>query len=320
MFLARALQRGLRACATWTVLRHECACSIVGGGLSGLATAFYLQQQPELRQANIRLIEARQKLGGSYVSTFHANAGQLYALFHSAEKSSNDHGSDAHNVSNGFRSVSQKIGSLARQEVEHRLLSRHTSVTPAALQGSDTLGSLSSDARSRPFKHEEGKIPLEFGAGVPHILSPGGSHILKLIQQLLEPSQLDIARKHSASLFSLLNSSKRLVVGKHWSAFLKTQTPFASRVPALCQPGLSRISIVQALIAGIRESCMRRRVATSEIMSKEKSCSTQVPPGEDTYRAPKDMSVSSFAELHSSTAITNNLLLPAFSACSYAGQ
>lgn len=273
----------------------------MGGGLSGLATAFYLQQQPELRHAKIRLIEAQQELKGSYVHTAHADAAVLYSLLQTVR----DPEQKNRKIVN-CRFEDEKLPSNFIHQLQKTLQKcaplNFTSVTPSALQQHATLKH--SKDINKINDYNGSKICMEFGAGVPHLLSPGGGHVLRLALQLLLPSQLLIARRHAACLFSLIRRNNS--TGGRWlsSVWLpKQQNPSCIQKAnaARCSPGLSRWHIVQAVAAGICELFITK----TKIFKKQQM---------------QDMDVSSFAELHSAKAPAKALLLPAFSACSYAGQ
>ncbi|KAL8450427.1 hypothetical protein Emed_002515 [Eimeria media] len=287
---------------------------IVGGGLSGLATAFYLQQQPTLCHANIRLIEAQQKLGGRYVATAYADAGVLHSLLKTPSATPQSAASDDVGTT-----PQHELLSLAQQALESRLLLKHRSLSPAALQpfrASNSSVQVDEGSCDGGNNNEYGgsNVPMEFGAAVPHFLAPGGGHLLKLSQQLLMPSQLVIGRKQAASLFSLMPTRK--TPSKLWS-WLQLRSWKSPSTQTSCRPGLSRLTIGQALIAGIRELCRKRGTLSENQLPKGSvSCASK-----RTACAPtRDMSISAFAEFHSSKALADGLLLPAFSACSYAGE
>ncbi|KAL8274079.1 hypothetical protein Esti_001921 [Eimeria stiedai] len=285
---------------------------IVGGGLTGLATAFYLQQQPALRHANIRLIEARQKVGGTYVATAYADAGVLHSLLQAPSEPPQSAASDDVGAT-----LPHDLLSLAQQALVSRLLLKHRSVSAAALQPFKTCNSCGkADEGSGKGNTEYGgsKLPLEFGAAVPHFLAPGGGHLLKLSQQLLVPSQLVTGRKQAASLFSLMRTSK--TPSRVWS-WLQLRSRESPTTLSLCRPGLSRLTFGQALIAGIRELCRKKRTLSEDRLPKR---SVFLEENRTACATTKDMSVSAFAELHSSKALADGLLLPAFSSCSYAGE
>lgn len=313
------------ACGLPCGLYERRACSIVGGGLSGLATAFYLQQQPELWGANIRLIEAQQQLGGSYVCTAYANAGVLHEMLHPAQS---PQGAEKHygSISTGATvgAPARELVSLVRKTVQDQMLLRHKSVTPAALRPASTGKSCSStdeQAGHRSFGSEGTSISMEFGAAAPHLLAPGGGHVLRMARKLLMPSQLVIARRQAASVFSLMRSSTRSARGKSWFPSLGARQQHVSSPlgQSTCKPGLSRLNIAQALFSGVRESCLTRGSLLRKQQMYGPIGEAHVTPGADVHRLMKDMPVSSFAETHSSKALARGLLLPAFSACSCAG-
>ncbi|KAL8430313.1 hypothetical protein ACSSS7_005981 [Eimeria intestinalis] len=226
---------------------------IVGGGLTGLATAFYLQQQPALRHANIRLIEAQQKVGGRYVATAYADAGVLHSLLQVSSDRRQSAASDAVGAT-----PPHDLLPLVQQALESRLLLKHRSVSATALQPFEVCnssGEAGGSSRNGKNGHGGRNVPMEFGATVPHFLAPGGGHVLKLSQQLLMPSQLVTGRRQAASLFSLMRATKRPT--KMWS-WLPLRGRESSTKLSSCRPGLSRLIIGQALIAGIRELCRKR--------------------------------------------------------------
>ncbi|KAL8432426.1 hypothetical protein Efla_000203 [Eimeria flavescens] len=294
---------------------------IVGGGLTGLATAYYLQQQPALRRANIRLIEAQQQLGGQYVSTAYASADVLHALLKApagAPSAVSSRGCPGTAAIGGL--PGDELQTLANEALHSRLLLKHKSVPAAALlhrPTSSSNGQAEAQLEKRGFDHGGSDICMEFGAGTPHLLAPGGGHVLRLTQQLLMPSQLLVGRKQAASLFSLMRSRKKpgnLLSRLQW---LGKKSPQAPATAHACKPGLSRLTIAQAVIAAVREICRRRSALkpTTQLSAGSNSALQTA-----TAHEAKDMSVSSFAELHSSKALAATLLLPAFSACSYAGD
>ncbi|XP_026190921.1 uncharacterized protein LOC34622709 [Cyclospora cayetanensis] len=293
-------------------------CSIVGGGLSGLAMAFHLQQQPELCHARIKIIETQPHLGGRYISTEPANAGVLHGRLDAPPSSqagsiASQHGLWKDELPKGQQR--ELVPLLMKTLHDCSYMHSHVSLSPAALRpgrkaadGPPCKGG--SQREGSTVGHEHADIPLEFGAGVPHLLAPGGAHVLRLMQHLLMPSQLLTARRQAGSLFSLARSSVHPARGAAWLTPLRRLKPRGPTLDAQpkCSPGLSRRHVLRALCAGVRES----------FLTPEKVASKQRRLGH--AEAPNDMSVSAFAELHASKTLANAVLLPAFGSCSYAGD
>ncbi|CDJ60489.1 hypothetical protein, conserved [Eimeria maxima] len=314
---------------------------IVGGGLSGLAAAYFLQQQPTLQHAHIRLIEAQQELGGTYTRTELAHAGVLVKLLAQLQEQNQQHqAKTVTDAAPGAAATSPKPGkqpnqlpSLLQQIVQQRLLStRHLSVAPKALSegsisSSSSISSRSSDPGVAPagvsFGADSACIALEFGAGCPHLLAPGGGHLLQLLQRVLPPSQLAVANRSAASVFSLpanssasSNSSSWLARGRPWLSVLRKLLrwlPLKGRGARSewSRPGFCRTNLLRCLFACFHEIFLGQQ----SIFNDEKGPRRRMNVGRNA-----DLSVASFAELHSSRSFAADLILPPFSACTWGAQ
>lgn len=323
---------------------YKClTCSIIGGGLCGLVTAYYLQQLQPLKQANIFILEATSEVGGGSIFTCRADAGKIYRLLH-FPKHFTQQREPFKKQTCADPETHQAVCSDVVATLKSELLLGYQSVNPEGLRVDSGCEANDGSETNESSCDTQRTIALDFGITTPHLSAPGGGHVLQLASKLMLPSDIIFSRRENATLFALPRGQTGSAAAL-WP--LPSRTSIGIGTSAIdpdrlrpCRAGLSRMQMLRAVGALARQvlklllsrfratrcSKLFERGSLLSFSSRTRTSQTTTTQIHSSRRElhpsgiVEDTSVWDFAISNATKALASEVLLPGFSACTYAGE